>query len=244
MKNNFPSIRFGVLVGIGGGVPNLDEDIDIRLGDVVISQPTGQHGGVIQYDFGKTGRDGRIARTERLNAPPAILLNALTKLRAKDIRGETQAHVYLSKLSNKPTFASPGPGKDVLYEAASLHIAGATCKKCRPEDVVDRDQRTTTAPVLFFGNIASGNQVMKDGLTRDKHSQEYGGVLCFEMEAAGLMNNFDCVVIRGICDYADAHKNKQWQPYAAATAAAFAKELLCYIPPLASNTGRHAVENG
>lgn len=46
------------------------------------------------------------------------------------------------------------------------------------------------------------------------------------MEAAGLMNAFPCVVIRGICDYADSHKNKVSQPYAAAAAAAYAKELL------------------
>jgi hypothetical protein len=50
------------------------------------------------------------------------------------------------------------------------------------------------------------------------------------MEAAGLMNTFPCVVIRGLCDYADSHKNKQWQEYAAATAAAYAKELLSVIP--------------
>ncbi|WYZ46326.1 hypothetical protein EsH8_IX_000551 [Colletotrichum jinshuiense] len=234
MKSGFPSLRFGVLVGIGGGVPNLDDDDDIRLGDVVISQPTGQHGGVIQYDFGKTGADGRIACTGSLNAPPTILLNALAKLRANDLRGKTQVLMHLSKLSNQLKFASPGPEQDTLYNASSLHIAGATCAKCRPEDVIDRNTREKTDPVLFFGNIASGNQVMKNGPTRDRYSRELGGILCFEMEAAGLMNNFSCIVIRGICDYADAHKNKRWQPYAAATAAACAKELLYTIPPLVS----------
>ncbi len=44
------------------------------------------------------------------------------------------------------------------------------------------------------------------------------------------MNNFPCLVIRGICDYADSHKNDQWQRYAAATAAAYARELLEYVP--------------
>ncbi|KAF1990925.1 hypothetical protein K402DRAFT_438562 [Aulographum hederae CBS 113979] len=66
--------------------------------------------------------------------------------------------------------------------------------------------------------------------TRDQISSDFGDVLCFEMEAAGLMNSFPCLVIRGICDYADSHKNKKWQPYAAATAAAYAKELLLVIP--------------
>ena len=79
---------------------------------------------------------------------------------------------------------------------------------------------------------------MRDGATRDRISLEFGGVLCFEMEAAGLMNEFPCVVIRGICDYADSHKNKQWQEYAAATAAAFAKELLTTIPPSQVNDTR------
>jgi Cdc6-like AAA superfamily ATPase len=55
--------------------------------------------------------------------------------------------------------------------------------------------------------------------------------MCVEMEAAGLMDTFPCLVIRGICDYADSHKNDRWQPYAAATAAAYMKELLLIIPP-------------
>jgi hypothetical protein len=71
---------------------------------------------------------------------------------------------------------------------------------------------------------------MKDGMTRNKISAELGGVLCFEMEAAGLASTFPCAVIRGICDYADSHKNKSWQSYAAATAAAVAKEILSHVP--------------
>jgi hypothetical protein len=68
-------------------------------------------------------------------------------------------------------------------------------------------------------------------MERDKISQDLGGVLCFEMEAAGLMNNFPCLVIRGISDYSDSHKNDGWQRYAAAAAAAFAKELLNHLAP-------------
>jgi nucleoside phosphorylase len=71
---------------------------------------------------------------------------------------------------------------------------------------------------------------MKDALTRDTLAAKKG-VLCFEMEAAGLMNHFPCLVIRGICDYSDSHKNKEWQGFAAMMAAAYAKDLLCEIPP-------------
>ncbi|KAE9574438.1 hypothetical protein CGMCC3_g9703 [Colletotrichum fructicola] len=129
MRSKFPCLRFGLLVGIGSGVPNLDDDIDIRLGDVVISQPEGQHGGVIQYDFGKTGANGRIARIGSLNAPPQILLGALSKLCANDFLNKTQIHVHLSKISRQSDFASPGPERDTLFEATSTHVTGATCTK-------------------------------------------------------------------------------------------------------------------
>jgi hypothetical protein len=72
---------------------------------------------------------------------------------------------------------------------------------------------------------------MRNGVERDRISRELGGVLWFEMEAAGLMNTFPCLVIRGICDYSDSHNNKDWQAYAAAIAAMYAKELLGEIEP-------------
>lgn len=55
---SLPHIRFGLLVGIGGGIAKPDEDQDIRLGDIVVSQPDGMTGGVVQYDFGKAKADG------------------------------------------------------------------------------------------------------------------------------------------------------------------------------------------
>lgn len=86
--------------------------------------------------------------------------------------------------------------------------------------------------MIHYGTIASGDQVIKDAIKRDEISQRFGGVLCFEMEAAGLVNRFPCLVVRGICDYCDSHKNKDWQPFAAAAAAAWTKELLRNIAPV------------
>jgi hypothetical protein len=83
---------------------------------------------------------------------------------------------------------------------------------------------------------------MKDAAERDRVSAELSGVLCFEMEAAGLMNSFPCLVIRGISDYADTHKNYQWQAHGAGTAAAYAKELLSVIPAAEVMKTRRAEE--
>ncbi|KAL7916712.1 nucleoside phosphorylase domain-containing protein [Trichoderma velutinum] len=85
-------------------------------------------------------------------------------------------------------------------------------------------------PVIHYGLIASANKLMKDAMIRDKLAAEKG-VLCFEMEAAGLMNHFPCLVIRGICDYADTHKNDEWQGFAAMMAAAYARDLLRRLIP-------------
>ena len=95
--------------------------------------------------------------------------------------------------------------------------------------LVSRPPRKSQEPVVHYGTIASGNKVMTDAVTRDQLAEEFE-VRCFEMEAAGLMNDFPCLVIRGIADYADSHKNKLWRKYAAAAAASYAKELLNLIP--------------
>lgn len=82
---------------------------------------------------------------------------------------------------------------------------------------------------------------MKDALVRDQLSKEKD-VLCFEMEAAGLMNHFPCLVIRGICNYSDTHTNKEWQGYAAMAAAAYTKDLLYRIAPNKVEAARKIAE--
>jgi hypothetical protein len=182
---------------------------------------------VVQYDFGKA-TPSRFEQTGFLNTPPTILLNAVSKIRANYSISGLSGH--LPKLTNLPAFVRDNAGPDILFEASYDHVGGPTCESCSKERAVDRQPRESQEIVVHYGIIASGNQVMRDGATRDKVSVDFGGVLCFEMEAAGLMNKFPCLVIRGICDYADSHKNKRWQPYAAATAAAYAKEVLSIIP--------------
>ena len=233
IRSTFSSIRFGLMVGVGGGAPS--EKNDIRLGDLVISKPDGTSGGVIQYDFGKTIQEGRFMRTGSLNRPPTVLLGAVNNLQAKHLIEKPELARHLSEMVVRyPMMQTPGmyPGgqHDQLFEAEYIHQEdNDTCTDCNQVHTVSRSIRSDSVPRVHYGLIASGNQVMRDGMTRERLRQELN-VLCFEMEAAGLMDDFPCLVIRGICDYADTHKNKRWQPHAAAVAAAYAKELLCVIP--------------
>ncbi|KAJ4016030.1 hypothetical protein NW752_006964 [Fusarium irregulare] len=230
MLRTFKSVRFGLMVGIGGGIPSASHDI--RLGDVVVSQPGATNGGVIQYDRGKSLQEQGFERTGMLNAPPRVLLSALGRLQADHLTEDSRIPEFMAALPHKmkKRFSHPGASNDCLYLAEYPHVIdNSSCQWCDPSQIVAREDRDDSDPVIHYGSIASGNQVIKDATLRDQLGKELG-VICFEMEAAGLQD-FPSIVIRGICDYSDSHKNKAWQFYAATTAAAFAKELLSVIPP-------------
>ncbi|PNP84098.1 hypothetical protein FNYG_02786 [Fusarium nygamai] len=223
MMRSFVSIQFCLLVGIAGGAPS--EDNDIRLGDVVVSLPTHIFPGVIQYDLGKENEGSEFEVTGVLQRPPRVLTNAISKLRSDPDIGIDALNPHLTKIMDSlPTYKNPGPELDVLSRAT------CTRRTCKPDctHLEQRLPRLTAEPMIHYGLVASGNRVVKDATLRDRLSRKYG-VLCFEMEAAGVMNRADCLVIRGICDYSDAQKNKVWQNYAAAVAAAYTKLLLSAV---------------
>lgn len=227
------SLRVGLMVGVGGGIPSTAHDI--RLGDVVISCPEGTVGGVVQYDMGKVGSGGEFHRTGSLNNPPRSLLTAVSSMRAAELRDDPRFPEYITSATGRTTrtrksFGQPNVKQDRLFKPEHDHPATAnSCDSCLAEWEETRSERESSDPQPHYGIIASGNSVIKHARTREQLRQDTGA-LCFEMEAAGLMLDFPCIVIRGICDYADSHKNKQWQGYAALAAASYAKELLGYIP--------------
>ncbi|KAH7114765.1 hypothetical protein B0J13DRAFT_488099, partial [Dactylonectria estremocensis] len=240
MMHSFPNIRVGLMVGIGGGAPSKKHDI--RLGDIVVSAPREGKGGVFQYDFGKTIQDQSFRPTGFLNQPPAVLLTAVTVISGQyESDGHSLEEEINDILQKKPRlrkkYSRPDPSSDRLYQSEVVHPADSdsSCVAACGSDLsklILRSERTQDEdnPAIHYGVIASGNQLIKDASIRDKLAAEEN-ILCFEMEAAGLMNHFPCLVIRGICDYSDSHKNKEWQGYAAMAAAAYAKDLLCRIAP-------------
>lgn len=97
--------------------------------------------------------------------------------------------------------------------------------KMKIEGVDSRQGNEIQKPDIHFGPIASGDVVMKSGEDRDMIA-ERDKVIAFEMEGAGVWDNLPCIIIKGVCDYADSHKNKKWQNFAAATSASAMKALL------------------
>lgn len=241
MVRSFPSIRIGLMVGIGGGAPSKDHDI--RLGDVVVSAPGGGNGGVFQHDMGKTIQDEEMHATGFLNQPPAFIRAAVTGLRNQyRMDGHRLEEAIEERLRRKPRlrreFKQPSAATDRLYRSDFIHrptAAESSCEACCGNELSNlvpprraRTEEYDDNPAIHYGLIASGNQLMKDARIRDRLAAQKG-VLCFEMEAAGLMNQFPFLVIRGICDYADTHKSDEWQGYASLTAAAYASDLISRV---------------
>lgn len=237
----FPQVRFGLLVGIGGGIPSAARDI--RLGDVAVSQPGSFTGGVIQYDLAKANAAGKVERKDFLNKPPQVLLKALPNLQAKHKRKTFGIPGILKSMEDQnpgmfvsepgePGYEFQGVENDHLFDPSCEHVSGIGCSGCDMRKVLKRDpRRRPDVPKVHYGIIASGNTLVKDAASCERLLGHLEcDCICYEMEAAGLMNTFPCLVIRGICDYAGSHKNDRWQAYAAATAAAFATELLSYVP--------------
>ena len=126
LVNDFPSIRFGLLVGIGGGIPGED---DIRLGDVVVSRPTATFCGVVQYDMGKFGPDGAFQKTGALRKPPAILSANVEKLKAQHRIHGIQIYRHLLAMVEKfpmleLEYTNPGTEHDRLFKSMYTHQGG------------------------------------------------------------------------------------------------------------------------
>ncbi|KAB8237922.1 uncharacterized protein BDW43DRAFT_321109 [Aspergillus alliaceus] len=202
----FPRLQYGLMVGIGGGVPGNNNDI--RLGDVVVSKPVGKY---IQ--------GGQFESTGTLNKPPQAFLTHMGQLEAKTM---TEGKHTLSKIVER--FSPPEQHMDFLFHSSYHHATKEdTCGKCDKEQLIKRQPRDTRTPYIHYGLIASGDQVIKDSETRDRLAQQYG-ILCFEMEAAGFMDELPTL-------------QKEWQGYAALTAAAYTKLLLSVIPVCRTECG-------
>lgn len=241
MLCTFPNIKIRLMVGIGGGAPSKNHDI--RLGDVVVSLPSScdRRGGVLRYDYEKTIQNQALQITGSLNQPPSVIRSAVNALKVDYMCESHEIKKTIESIMERnprlrEEFQRPPPDSDILYQSAFDHPADneMPCSELCGDDpsrIVRREPRNDDYddPAIHYGLIASANQAMKDAQVRDKLA-EGKDVLCFEMEAAGLMNVFPCLVIRGICDYSDTHRGKQWQGYAAMTAAVYAKDLLLRVP--------------
>ncbi|KAF5857537.1 hypothetical protein ETB97_005676 [Aspergillus alliaceus] len=137
----FPRLQYGLMVGIGGGVPGKNNDI--RLGDVVVSKPVGKYSGVIQYDYGKAVQGGQFESTGTLNKPPQAFLTHMGQLEAKTMTEgkDTLSKIVSEALEENPgmreRFSPPEQHMDFLFHSSYHHATKEdTCGKCDKEQLI------------------------------------------------------------------------------------------------------------
>ena len=236
LSRSFPNLKIFLFVGIGSGVPRIpppdNPEEDIHLGDVVIgwAEKTGVPG-VVRRDFLTYPEDGNTEPLDTLDEPDRRILSALGLLLRNRILGRTRFLEHLNRLQNLRGFSYPGLRHDKLFKSTYPHVSGPNCSSCDHSQLIERLPRTNEDLIFHQGTILSGDCVIKNPHRRNQISQIYYGALCFEQEAAGIIADKRCLIIRGIADYADSHNNDSWHNYAAGTAAAFAREFLSTILP-------------
>ncbi|KAK2048038.1 hypothetical protein LZ31DRAFT_490936 [Colletotrichum somersetense] len=256
LRSIYTGIELAVLTGICGGVPNPGTNHEVVLGDVIISKSIVQYDLGRQYPGEFASKDTVEDRLGRPNKEIRHLISTFEtrqgrrdlQRRAAEILTEIQQKAVDD--GEETLYQKPASGEDLLFEPDYLHrhrdqqkncgcgesgacsaARNASCEKlqCDEKRLVSRKRLMTEHQThdlrVFIGRIGSGDTVMKSGADRDRIAAEHG-LVAFEMEGAGVWDEIPCVIVKAVCDYADSHKNKSWQNYAAATAASTTKVLL------------------
>ncbi|KAL8743923.1 MAG: hypothetical protein Q9190_003772 [Brigantiaea leucoxantha] len=243
MRRSFPNIRHILLVGVGGGVPYYGTNQQIVLGDIVVGTE------VVDLNRGARVANG-FSFSGHTFLPSRELADAMNRLRLiHNLEGRTQIPETLARLrkripqEGRSEYEDPSADADRLFNDDYPHnnprwpcswycnMKRSTLRRHRGKHAA----RDKDSPRIHYGLVGSGDSLV---ISSDQRNELYqaSGAICFEMEATSLIANHHCLVIRGICDYSDSHKKKDWQQYAAATAAAYAKELISSIPAVARNS--------
>ncbi|KAM4057603.1 phosphorylase superfamily protein [Hirsutella rhossiliensis] len=225
MRSSYSNVKLALLVGICGAAPR-SQDREILLGDVVINKT------IVQYDFGRKYPDKFIGKDtigNNLGRPNKVIRSLLAMLETEPAQKRRHSK-----------YDYPGTVKDKLFKSTyrHKHNTSRSCVCCcddgylmardrlRAREEVEHDGGVALQTVaVHIGAVGSGDTVIKSATDRDRISKE-AGVIAFEMEGAGVWDELPSVVIKGVCDYADSHKHKGWQDFAAAMAASASKAIL------------------
>lgn len=218
-----PDVRFGLFVGTAALNPERAKEADIRLGDLMISEPGKAPGGVFQYDSETAKSQQRVSHEGFPGNPREILTDSLQSFMSNwAMEAQNLAKVLCNHTPAGDT------GEDRLFEPSYVHVDGTNCLNCDQEKLVQRRQRGLEGQLLHSGFVSSSKDAVSDPETR-QNVEEYIGAerLCFDTTSADLMGKFPSLMVKGVSRYADSHKNSiEWYYYASAVAAAFANSYL------------------
>ena len=227
------------VVGVAGGVPHYTDFYKhVRLGDIVISKCNDEGRFYKHCEKILQDKDGNVQFKLRTYGPRDLTLQTIVeKLEDRGARkpDKTPWEKYvvegLELLKNQEAdFNRPPPESDRLY----MSIGDDNVIEVQHPDCPDEVQRKEGSPVLRYGVFGSGRTVTKYDQTRLEFAQKEG-ISAFENEYDQVLESIygnrkdSFLCIKGISDYNDGSRNKEWQPYASLVAAALMKTIIKMI---------------
>ncbi|XP_012173725.2 uncharacterized protein LOC126926419 isoform X3 [Bombus affinis] len=245
LLGTFQKVDFVFLIGIGGGVPHYtDYNKHVRLGDVVISYPIPLNKKYIYVycESAKTNESGDYHFETKEYCPPNLCLQEIAVNLKDQSENETNPpwQTYLKEGSDILTnqtehdFKPPPPESDKLYMAIGERDVIEVAHPTAPADAANK--RTNGCPRIHLAPVASGRHIARDDQLRQKFAARFGA-LAFDTEMDAVVESIlgNCresfAVIRGISDYKDGSRIKEWQPYASLAAASVMKSIICAMDP-------------
>ncbi|KAG8408684.1 hypothetical protein J3458_019705 [Metarhizium acridum] len=199
--------------GVAAGMPKLggDQERDIRLGDVLVALQDGKVSGLINLELGKWTENGFVLRRGGwMDTTHMLVRSAITQIKAGDF------------FQDQPSFLKH-------YQEMMAKLAAPRRSTIRAKNGTCYTKLTGPwwrESLENLGSVPAYENASKRDELRDKHN-----LLGIETAAAGVVPKIPVGVVRGVCDYADEETKEAWRPYAAAMAAAYAKEILLQIGP-------------
>ena len=225
------------MVGVCGGLANLDDHTKhVRYGDVIISKA--DHTSQAIYYFVSSIQRSSTAgtrcsfQTKSWVSSDSILTDVVDKLKKKPKRLLKKLDVYLKEGVKEleecveMSFHRPLPATNEEESDTMMAKSGSA------------NELRINLPLIHYGTVASGKIINKDAAVRDEFCSvndtkaiDTGFQAVLDSVEGNCKHSF--IIIRGVADYIDGTKNKEWQPYAALTAAAAMKIIILEL--IASN---------
>ncbi|XP_034942638.1 uncharacterized protein [Chelonus insularis] len=246
LLGTFQKVDYVFLVGVGGGVPHYtDYNKHVRLGDVVVSYPTmtNKKYVYIYCENAKADENGSYHFDTKEYCPVNLGLQELAMNLKKnaDEKSDTPWKTYLKEglenldnLQSEHDFKQPPLESDKLYMAIGERDVIEVAHPAAPQDISNK--RMMGCPRIHLASIASGRQISRDDQLRQKFASRFG-CLAFDGEMDAVVESIlgNCresfAVVRGISDYKDGSRGKEWQPYAALAAASVVKSIIYAMDP-------------
>ncbi|PGH07641.1 hypothetical protein GX51_01650 [Blastomyces parvus] len=262
LQASYPGIKLSMVVGVCGA-PYPFGDTQIFLGDVIICDA------VVGYDFLRQYPTSfqRKPEVDEVDEIRTLLRSLKARRTCIEFREQISQHLDVIQQSGV-RWQHPG-FDDVLFDPSyhhkpySANSSGRCCCFCGStsygscEDALQkrcsslgcdenhvkrrRDAAQVVKPLVHIGKMVSASVVMGSGEIRDKVIRNEGVIGVDFAELEGLWDHLPCIIIKGVCNYADGHddQTRQWLGYAAATGASAAKAFLKYWKPMRREERKH-----